>query len=255
MSNDQDAWMPLWIGSYMADTGRFTTEQHGAYLLIIMDYWRNGPPPDDDDTLATIAKTTASNWRRMGPTVRAKFKSVDGLMRHKRIDHELALAKERADAAAAKARKAAEARWKDKPKQCSKHAPSIPQGEAKDVLEECPTPSPINTSVPNGTGGKPPGLSPKDYVFSQGVPMLVAAGCSDKNARSMLAGLLKASGDDEVAKAVAECAAEQPIQPVSWLQARLRAKAAARLGARPGAAVNKYAGASAAIWEDEVTSG
>lgn len=218
----------------MADTGRFTTEQHGAYLLIIMDYWRNGPPPDDDETLATIAKTTASNWRRMGPTVRSKFKSVDGLMRHKRIDRELALAKERAEAAAAKAKKAAEARWKDKPKQCSKHAPSIPQAEVKDVLEECPTPSPMNTSVPDGTGGEPPGLSPKDYVFSQGVPLLVAAGCSDKNARSMLAGLLKASGDAAVARAVSECAAEQPIQPVSWLQARLKTKPAARVGAHSG---------------------
>lgn len=218
----------------MADTGRFTTEQHGAYLLIIMDYWRNGPPPDDDETLATISKTTPSNWRRIGATVRAKFRSVDGVMRHKRIDHELALAKERAEAAASKAKKAANARWKDKPKQCSEHAPSIPQAVLKGVHEECPTPSPMNTSVPDGTGGEPPGLSPKDYVFSQGVPMLVAAGCSDKNARSMLAGLLKASGDAAVAKALAECAAEQPIQPVSWLQARLKTKPAARAGAHSG---------------------
>lgn len=226
----------------MADTGRFTTEQHGAYLLIIMDYWRNGPPPDNDETLATIAKTTASNWRRIGPIVRAKFKSIDGSMRHKRVDHELALAKERADAAAAKAKKAANARWKDKPKQsseltmeqCSKHAPSIPQALHKDMLEECPTPSPINTSVPIGTGGEPPGLSPKDYVFSQGVPMLTAAGISDKNARSMLAGLLKANGDSAVAKAVSECASEQPIQPVSWLQAKLRAKPNAAPGRHSG---------------------
>lgn len=91
-----------------------------------------------------------------------------------------------------------------------------------------------SNSVPDGTGGEPPGLSPKDYVFSQGVPMLVAAGCSDKNARSMLAGLLKASGDAAVAKAVAECATEQPIQPVSWLQARLKTKPGARAGAHSG---------------------
>lgn len=91
-----------------------------------------------------------------------------------------------------------------------------------------------SNSVPNGTGGDPPGLSPKDYVFSQGVPMLVAAGCSDKNARSMLAGLLKASGDAAVARAVAECATEQPIQPVSWLQARLKTKPAVKAGAHSG---------------------
>jgi uncharacterized protein YdaU (DUF1376 family) len=43
-----DTWMPFYVGDYLSATGRLTTEQHGAYLLILLDYWKNGPPPNDD---------------------------------------------------------------------------------------------------------------------------------------------------------------------------------------------------------------
>lgn len=134
-----DAWMPLFIGDYHADTARLTTEQHGAYLLLIMDYWRNGPPPDDNAVLAQIAKLEKRGWLKHRAVLARMFQVDGGEWRHKRIDAELSGATARAKAASEKAARAAAARWgKDSSGDASSDAPSIPQGQ----LEQCPLPSP-----------------------------------------------------------------------------------------------------------------
>lgn len=83
-----DAWMPLYVGDYLADTSRLTTEQHGAYLLILMDYWRNGPPLDDDEELATITKLPIPTWRKHSTKIRSLFRSEGGHLIQKRAELE-----------------------------------------------------------------------------------------------------------------------------------------------------------------------
>jgi uncharacterized phage protein (TIGR02220 family) len=83
-----DVWMPLYIAKYLADTQRLTTEGHGAYLLLIMDYWMAGPLPDDDEQLAAVTKMGIKEWKRMRLKLEPFFRVVDGRWRHKRIDAE-----------------------------------------------------------------------------------------------------------------------------------------------------------------------
>lgn len=91
MSSDKpDVWFPLVVGDYLKDTSRLTTEQHGAYMLLLMDYWTKGPPPNDDTILASIAKLDPRRWRVHRPTLEPFFQIGEGLWRHKRVEKELA---------------------------------------------------------------------------------------------------------------------------------------------------------------------
>ena len=144
-------WMPLYIADYLADTTRLTTEQHGAYLLLIMDYWRNGPLPDDDGALSNITRLQLPTWKKHRATLSRMFQIEAGEWRHKRIDEELAEAETNANKYAERAKKAAAKRWG---KQSQSNAPSDACGNASSIeqaqLDECTSPSPSPISIPDG---------------------------------------------------------------------------------------------------------
>jgi uncharacterized protein YdaU (DUF1376 family) len=79
-------WMPLYVGDYLGDTGHLTTAQHGAYLLLMMHYWRKGELPDDDRQLSQITKLPVNTWCEYRTTLQDFF--YEG-WKHKRIDAEL----------------------------------------------------------------------------------------------------------------------------------------------------------------------
>lgn len=143
MDRKTDAWMPLWIGAYLADTQRLTRDQHGGYLLLLMAYWREGGPlADDDEELAAIVKATPKEWAQLRPRMAKFFTVADGVWTHKRVEQELAGAKERSVKSSSKAQKAAQARWGKSSEGAPSNAPSIPQA----LHEQCPTPSPTPSS-------------------------------------------------------------------------------------------------------------
>jgi uncharacterized protein YdaU (DUF1376 family) len=134
-----DIWMPLYIGDYLADTARLTTEQHGAYLLLIMDYWRSGKLPDNDQVLAQICKLSPDAWSNAKAMLKQYFDIDEGFWIHKRIESEIAEAKENKDKRHERALKGAKARWNN----ASSNATSTPQA----MLIDCPLPSPSPSSI------------------------------------------------------------------------------------------------------------
>lgn len=59
----QTPFMQLYVGDYLADTLDLTTEQHGAYLLLLMTMWRHDAKlPNDAAKLARIARVSPRRW-------------------------------------------------------------------------------------------------------------------------------------------------------------------------------------------------
>ena len=57
--------MPFFVGDYLQDTGGLTSEQHGAYLLILFDLWSHeGALPMDEAYLARITRMTKGRFEK-----------------------------------------------------------------------------------------------------------------------------------------------------------------------------------------------
>lgn len=89
MTNKTDIWMPLYVADYLSSTTRLTTEQHGAYLLLIIDYWKNGRLPDDDSILASITRLTVDAWAKHRGVLEGFFEVSNGEWIHSRIEKEI----------------------------------------------------------------------------------------------------------------------------------------------------------------------
>lgn len=79
-------WMPWYIGDYLRDTAHLTTEQHGAYLLLLAHCWQHGRIPISQSERAAVTKTPLRRWRLMSEPIN-KFFEADGTQ--KRVTQEL----------------------------------------------------------------------------------------------------------------------------------------------------------------------
>lgn len=146
-----DTWMPIVIGDYLKDTKRLTTEQHGAYLLLLMDYWVSGPPLDDDEDLAAITGLDAKTWKKHRPKLERYFTLVDGRWRNKRADEELIDAAERKRKNTERARAGGNAKAAKRAASSSASSTNrAAENAPKTLLKSCP--ASISTKVDAPTG-------------------------------------------------------------------------------------------------------
>jgi uncharacterized protein YdaU (DUF1376 family) len=99
--------MPLYVADYLADTGHLSAAEHGAYLMLIMHYWRQGSLPNDDGMLQRIARMTGREWARSRATIAAFF---DAEWKHARVESELRKAQLKSAARADSGRRGGDAK-------------------------------------------------------------------------------------------------------------------------------------------------
>ena len=230
-----NTWMPLYIGDYLADTMHLEAREHGAYLLLLMHYWRNGPLPDDDRALAGIARVDRKVWLAdTGPIVRAFFTAEDGKLRQKRLDAERA----EADENSAKKRDAARKRWDNKRDAIASDgdASGGADGDAYasdvDVQTTCPyagalpSPSPSKKDTgptgPDAKAASPDPVSASDLLWREGIPILMRlTGKSDGQCRGLLGRMRRDMQNDcpKLLLILQQARDMQPTDPVAWITA------------------------------------
>lgn len=226
-----DTWMPIDIGAYLGDTMHLRAAEHGAYFLLLMHYWRNGPLPDDDSKLSGIARMTREEWGEIAPTIREFFTLEDGRLHQKRADDERAKAMQ----ISSKRADAAHARHMQNGSNCSANAeqkqtharvliPSPSQEEKKDSDAIASAPADLLAPLPDQTGPLPI----RTALFRDGIPIVrTLVGSSDTQARALLGGLLKATHDDcaRVYALLREAESLRPVDPKGWLFGAAKARA------------------------------
>lgn len=78
--------MPMYWDAYLADTTHLTTEEHGAYLLLMAAMWRrNGFVPDDDRDNARIVGLSVQKWKAVKERLRPLLMFSDGSISQKKL--------------------------------------------------------------------------------------------------------------------------------------------------------------------------
>lgn len=66
-------FIAFYMGDYQKKTQHLTTEQHGAYFLLLQHCWIHGSIPADPGSRAAIARLSLSQWKKMAPIIDAFF--------------------------------------------------------------------------------------------------------------------------------------------------------------------------------------
>lgn len=83
-------YMTLYVADYLGDTMHLSTEEHGAYLLLLMAMWRAGGTLENDPMkLARAARVSPKRWHLIAPSVMDYFEVDGGLITQKRLKREL----------------------------------------------------------------------------------------------------------------------------------------------------------------------
>src|ERR1044072_1655792 len=195
--------LPLFTDAYLGDTTHLTTFEHGAYLLLLMIAWRSSGCclPDNDALLARYSKTTLDKWRKLRPIIQPFFSIRDGFWHQARLQDEFRLLQSRRDQQREAGLCSAAAKSMKRQTRCSTTVGAPLQRSVNET--STPTPTPIEEgSVANATGAS---ADPIKDLFDAGVALLIDAGHTDKQARSLIGKWRKRKSDGGILQGLLDC--------------------------------------------------
>ncbi|KAF3999185.1 YdaU family protein [Glaciimonas immobilis] len=107
-----DIWMPLYVSDYLSDTMHLNTEQHGAYLLLLMAAWKSEARlPNDPEQLQAICRLSPAKWKASESVLKRFFHITPEYWINNRLREEMEKAIKNTEAKTVSGIKGAAARW------------------------------------------------------------------------------------------------------------------------------------------------
>lgn len=218
-----------------------TLEERGAYQTILdLIYDHGAPIADNERLLAGYMNCSIRKWRAIRDELIAKRKiriNRDGLLTNGRAEKELENSAKTSRKLAESGSKGGRIRAENEKKinennETSQASLEPDLSEAQAISEARSQNSDTNVS------GVPP--DPAKLLFDLGVEVLMAAGSTEKAARSLIGMWRKAYGDGPVMGALLECRAKAISNPIEWIPKRL-GNGQQALGYDPAFIQRKYA--------------
>ena len=208
-------WYKRCGADFIHGTMKLTLEEKGAYSLCLdLIYDRGGPIPDDARWLSGVCGVSIRKWNALRQRLidMGKLSVGHGMLSNRRADDEIVSAalssRERAESGAKGGRRRAENAGQRKENNDLGQAELKPKEKIREEED----------SVANATGGE--AADPLKELFDTGVSLLVAAGQTEKQARSLIGKWRKGRSDGDVLQALIDCRARAISEPVEWLQKR-----------------------------------
>lgn len=196
-------YMPLYVADYLGDAAHLTTLQHGAYLLLIMNYWQRGKPlPADDQKLARIAGMSRREWNANKAILRAFFYEEENTLVHRRVQAELA----KVESKSLKSKKAAQASVQRRFGERSTDAERTLNHTDTDTRRVVPF-----SKKENGADFD------SDKLFWDNAKAYLG-----KNKASLIGQWVRDHGKLETAEAITAAQLERAVNPIEFIQGRFR---------------------------------
>lgn len=202
------------IGDYAAATAHLSLLEDAAYHRCLRLYYQTEKPlPPDLATVTRLVGARTRQEREAVANVLSEFFEIEPDGYHqKRCDREITVYQEKAHAARRNGTKGGRPSNQKK----TETVPPLVQSE-KLTTPHSPLPTPVSEA--NASGAK----APRDVLFAEALPWLIRKteksrdGCA-----KLIVAWCKQVGDDKTLELLTACESENPVDPVSWMGARMK---------------------------------